>query len=52
MGVLMILTVCMSYDLMHNEWPFVDCNDCTLVKIISGINFLVAINSLTRSLTY
>ena len=43
----LILPIYTSYDVfLRKELPFGGCVDCTCVKIFSGINFLIVINSL------
>ena len=43
-----ILTIYTSYDVFAQEVAFGGRDDCTCVKILSGVNFLIAINSVTR----
>jgi len=33
---------------LHKEFPFGRRDDCTCIKIFSGVNFLITINSLTH----
>jgi len=43
-----ILTIYMSYVVfLHKELPFGGRGDCTCIKIFSGNNFVITINSLT-----
>jgi len=42
--ILAILNVCDIF--LHKLLPFVGQNDCTCVKISSGVNFLIVMNSL------
>jgi len=42
MGGAVVLMIYTSYDLfLHKELPFGDRNDCTCIKIFSGINFFL-----------
>jgi len=42
-----MLRISVSYDVfMCKELPFRGCSDCTYLKIFSGIDFLIMINSL------
>ena len=45
----LVIMICTSYDMfLCKELPFGDRSDCTCVKIFSGMNFLIAVNSLMR----
>jgi len=44
------LMICTSYDMfLRKDLPFGGRDDCTSIKIFSGVNFFkIAVNSLTR----
>jgi len=47
----MIFTIYTTYDVCMRGVAFWDHDDCTCIKIFSGVNFLMAINSLHVNLT-